>query len=192
MPPHESSCANCGNTLRICCAGGASAALTSPEPVPVAAEQQHAGIVVQWDVMNVTNATYNVLVRLTNGQRYTNVSSNPGWALQWTWQMNEMIVVCENCQTLVRGDCETCEACIDNPEVEAPYSCDPKPTLVDGVYSPSVPSLRPPPPPTLHAPPLYPPGTPCPQPRPALQLSCLPPRPPPHSLTCLLARLLGS
>ncbi|CAI7832160.1 unnamed protein product, partial [Closterium sp. NIES-54] len=103
----------------------------APLPLPTLPISSQ-GLQIQWDVLTANASQYTVAVRVSNTQRYTAVSSDPGWSLQWAWQMGEMILECNGCQTLRQGDCITCPACIDNPSITNPYSCDPIPTIVDG------------------------------------------------------------
>ncbi|GJP40476.1 hypothetical protein CLOM_g156 [Closterium sp. NIES-68] len=121
------------DTLRVCCpsTGPVQDTQVAPLPVPTLPISSQ-GLQVQWDVLNANASQYSVAVRVTNTQRYTAVSSDPGWSLQWAWQMGEMILECDGCQTLQQGDCTSCPACIDNPSINSAYSCDPIPTLIDG------------------------------------------------------------
>ncbi|CAI5522365.1 unnamed protein product [Closterium sp. Naga37s-1] len=121
------------DTLRVCCpsTGPSQETQVAPLPLPTLPISSQ-GLQIQWDVLSANASQYTVAVRVSNTQRYTAVSSNPGWSLQWAWQMGEMILECDGCQTLRQGDCTSCPACIDNPSITNPYSCDPIPTIVDG------------------------------------------------------------
>ncbi|CAI5996226.1 unnamed protein product [Closterium sp. NIES-65] len=162
------------DTLRVCCPSTGPSQETqvrstmAPLPLPTLPISSQ-GLQIQWDVLSANASQYTVAVRVSNTQRYTAVSSNPGWSLQWAWQMGEMILECDGCQTLRQGgctscpaclltpfetpqhspmytdslfpDCTSCPACIDNPSITNPYSCDPIPTIVDGSPHVSLESL---------------------------------------------------
>ncbi|CAI5495716.1 unnamed protein product [Closterium sp. Naga37s-1] len=121
------------DTLRVCCASTGPSQETQVAPLPLPTLPiSSQGLQIQWDVLSANSSQYTVAVRVSNTQRYTAVSSDPGWSLQWAWQMGEMILECDGCQTLRQGDCITCPACIDKSSITNPYSCDSIPTIVDG------------------------------------------------------------
>ncbi|CAI6002872.1 unnamed protein product [Closterium sp. NIES-65] len=92
------------DTLRVCCpsTGPSQETQVAPLPLPTLPISSQ-GLQIQWDVLSANASQYTVAVRVSNTQRYTAVSSNPGWSLQWAWQMGEMILECDGCQTLRQG-----------------------------------------------------------------------------------------